>query len=41
MKYIDLETILMALKEEKYEINVSETMIKEALAPIEKMIAIS
>ena len=41
MKYIDLEAILFALKEEKYEINVSETLIKEALAPIEKMIAIS
>ena len=41
MKYIDLESILFALKEEKYEINVSETLIKEALAPIEKMIAIS
>ena len=41
MKYIDLEAILLALKEEKYEINVSETLIKEALAPIEKMIAIS
>ena len=41
MKYIDLEAILTALKEEKYEINVSEKLIKEALAPIEKMIAIS
>ena len=41
MKYIDLESILIALKEEKYEINVSETLIEEALAPIEKMIAIS
>ena len=41
MKYIDLESIFVALKEEKYEINVSESTIKEALAPIEKMIAIS
>ena len=41
MKYINLEAILFALKEEKYEINVSEKLIKDALAPIEKMIAIS
>lgn len=41
MKYNNLEAILAALKEEKYEINVSEQLIKDAFAPIEKMISIS
>ena len=40
MKYIQLEDVLAALKEEKFEINVSEKLIKEAYAPIEKMIAV-
>ena len=40
MKYIHLEDVLAALKEEKFEINVSEKLIKEAYVPIEKMIAI-
>ncbi len=40
MKYTHLEDVLVALKEEKFEINVSENLIKEALSPIEKMIAV-
>lgn len=40
MKYIQLEDVLAALKEEKFEINVSEKLIKEAFTPIEKMIAV-
>lgn len=40
MKYIQLEDVLAALKEEKFEIKVSEKLIKEAYAPIEKMIAV-
>lgn len=40
MKYIQLEDVLSALKEEKFEINVSEKLIKEAFAPIEKMISV-
>lgn len=40
MKYIRLEDVLAALKEEKYEISVSEKLIKEAYAPIEKMVAV-
>ncbi len=40
MKYINLEDVLAALKEEKFEINVSEKLIKDACAPIEKMIAV-
>ena len=40
MKYIKLEDVLDSLKEEKFEINVSEKLIKEAYAPIEKMIAV-
>ena len=40
MKYIQLEDVLASLKEEKFEINVSEKLIKEAYAPIEKMIAV-
>lgn len=40
MKYIHLEDVLSALKEENFEINVSEKLIKEAYAPIEKMISV-
>ena len=40
MKYIHLEDVLAALIEEKFEINVSEKLIKDACAPIEKMIAV-
>ena len=40
MKYIKLEDVLDSLKEEKFEISVSENLIKEAYAPIEKMIAV-
>ncbi len=40
MKYTRLEDVLVSLKEENFEINVSEKLIKEALSPIEKMIAV-
>ena len=40
MKYIGLEEILFALREEKHEIIVSEKLIKDAYSPIEKMIAV-
>ncbi len=40
MKYIGLEDILSSLKEEKYEIDVSPEIIKSAIVPIEKMIAV-
>lgn len=41
MKCIKLEDILFALKEERYEIKVPETLIKQAYAPIKRMIEIS
>lgn len=40
MKYIKLEDVLASLKEEQFEINVSDTLIKKAYKPIEKMIAV-
>ena len=34
------DSVLEAAKEEKFEISVSEKLIKEAFAPIEKMISV-
>lgn len=38
MKYIKLEDILFALKEEKYEVKVEENLIKKAYSPIKRML---